>query len=142
MTAVLTAEQVERIAPCLANGPASYVLVFAGRVADTGRDPLPLMKRAVDIIRPWHQIQLIWASPRELLNLFHAESVGCHVITMTPDLLKKLELVGKDLNAYSLDTVKIFYEHATRAGYRLNGKAISTAGKPQGLATDSADSTD
>ena len=98
-------------------------------MADTGRDPLPLMKAAVETIRPWRQIELIWASPRELLNLFHAESIGCHVITMTPDLLKKLELVGKDLNAYSLDTVKMFYEDAARAGYRLTVGVAATSGK-------------
>jgi transaldolase len=119
VTAVMTEEQVRRIAPCLSQGAASYISVFAGRIADTGRDPIPLMKDAVDVIRQWPQIELIWASPRELLNVFHADSLGCHVITVTPDVFKKLELVGKDLGAYSLETVRMFYEDAARAGYSL-----------------------
>jgi transaldolase len=129
ITAVMTSEQVERIAPCLANGPFSYISIFAGRIADTGVDPLPIMEAAVETIRPWRQIELIWASPRELLNVFHADGVGCHVITITADVLKKLELVGKDLNTYSLETVKMFYEDATRAGYTLEKRyaAISKA---------------
>jgi transaldolase len=120
VTALLTSGQVERILPALANGPRSYVSVFAGRIADTGRDPVPLMKAAVDAARVVPQTELIWASPRELLNVFHAESAGCQVITMTPDLLKKLELVGKDLGEYSLDTVKMFYEDAKRAGFSFS----------------------
>jgi transaldolase len=125
ITAVMTVEQVRRIAPCLAKGPASYVSVFAGRIADTGVDPIPIMKAALEMIEPWPHIELIWASPRELLNVFHADSVGCHVITVTADVLKKLELVGKDLNEYSLDTVKMFYEDATRAGYRLERRFVA-----------------
>jgi transaldolase len=120
VTAVMTMEQVRRVAPCLSRSPASYISIFAGRIADTGRDPLPIMQEAVEFLSPWPNIELIWASPRELLNLFHAESVGCHVITMTPDLLKKVQLVGKDLTDYSLDTVKMFYHDARHAGYRLD----------------------
>jgi transaldolase len=119
VTAVMTEEQVRRIARCLSHSAASYISVFAGRIADTGRDPIPLMRSALDVIRQWPQIELIWASPRELLNVFHADSLGCHVITVTPDVLKKLELVGKNLDTYSLETVKMFYEDAARAGYSL-----------------------
>jgi transaldolase len=93
--------------------------VFAGRIADTGYDPLPLMAAAVELLRIAPAAELIWASPRELLNIFHAESVGCHIITVTNDILKKLALVGKDLDDYSLDTVKMFFDDATRAGFAL-----------------------
>jgi transaldolase len=91
--------------------------VFAGRVADTGIDPVPLMTEAIQILKPLSNTELIWASPRELLNIFHADAIGCHVITVTNDILKKLSLVGKDLDAYSLDTVKMFYEDARAAGF-------------------------
>ena len=103
----------------LGSGPAAYVSVFAGRVADTGRDPVPMMAEAVRILKPFPNQELIWASPRELLNIFHADQVGCHVITVTNDVLKKLELVGKDLDAYSLETVKMFYTDAQAAGFKL-----------------------
>jgi transaldolase len=129
VTAILTAEQVEKIVPCLINGPASFISVFAGRIADTGRDPVPVMQAAMNLIRSWPQIELIWASPRELLNLFHAENIGCHVITMTTDLLKKMELVGKNLELYSLDTVKMFYEDAARSGYQLERRIATTTSK-------------
>jgi transaldolase len=95
------------------------VSVFAGRIADTGRDPLPLMAAAVELLRPNPLAELIWASPRELLNIFHADQVGCHVITVTNDILKKLSLVGFDLSDYSLDTVKMFHRDAADAGFRL-----------------------
>jgi len=127
VTAILTEEQVKGIVPCLINGPASYVSIFAGRIADTGRDPVPVMRAAMNLIRPWPQIELIWASPRELLNLFHAENIGCHVITMTADLLKKMELVGKDLDRYSLDTVKMFYDDAARSGFQLERRIATTS---------------
>ena len=119
ITALTTLEQVKASHDALAKGPAAYVSVFAGRVADTGRDPLPIMTRAVEILRPSPQVELIWASPRELLNIFQADIIGCHVITVTHDILKKLSLVGKDLNEYSLDTVKMFYDDAQKAGYKL-----------------------
>jgi transaldolase len=119
VTALMTLEQVRAIAGALAGGPPSFVSVFAGRIADTGRDPLPLMAEAVELLRPYPNQQLIWASPRELLNLFHADAAGCHVITMTNDLLKKLALVGKDLSDYSLDTVRMFHGDAAQAGYVL-----------------------
>jgi transaldolase len=119
VTAVMTLDQVRVIGECLANGPASYVSVFAGRIADTGRDPVPHMAAAVELLRPHPNIELIWASPRELLNILQADSIGCHIITVTNDVLKKLDLVGKDLGDYSLDTVRMFYGDARQAGYQL-----------------------
>lgn len=119
VTALLALDQVRDIAPCLADGPTGYVSVFAGRIADTGRDPMPIMAAAVELLRPNPHLELIWASPRELLNIFHAEAVGCHIITVTHDLLRKLNLVGKDLHEYSLETVRMFYDDAQKAGYTL-----------------------
>ena len=101
------------------DGAPSYISVFAGRVADTGRDPVPHMAEAVRILRKYPQIELIWASPRELLNIFQADAIGCQVITVTHDVLKKLQLVGKDLDEYSLETVKMFFNDAQKAGFRL-----------------------
>jgi transaldolase len=95
------------------------VSVFAGRVADTGRDPMPLMADAALALRPQPQQRLIWASPREVLNVLQADAVGCHVITATAELIRKLPLFGKDLTAYSLETVRMFYDDARRAGYRV-----------------------
>ncbi|MDB5292379.1 MAG: Transaldolase [Phycisphaerales bacterium] len=122
VTALMTLSQVREVSAALAQGPESYISVFAGRIADTGRDPVPLMTSAVEIMRPYPRQQLIWASPRELLNIFQADAVGCHIITVTNDVLKKLELVGKDLSDYSLETVKMFHEDATKAGYTLPGR--------------------
>jgi transaldolase len=119
VTALMTLEQVRVISNALENHAPSYISVFAGRIADTGRDPMPLMKEAVQIMSPYKTQELIWASPRELLNIFHADEIGCHVITVTHDVLKKLSLVGKELNEYSLDTVKMFHEDALKAGYQL-----------------------
>jgi transaldolase len=119
VTAMMTLAQVRDISQKLAGGPPACVSVFAGRVADTGRDPSPLMAAAVEMLVPTPNIELIWASPRELLNVFQADDVGCHIITATNDILKKLGLVGKDLDEYSLDTVKMFKGDAESAGYRL-----------------------
>ncbi len=119
VTALLTLDQVRRVSDSLAEGPASKISVFAGRIADTGRDPVSVMAAAVELLRPYPNLELIWASPRELLNLFQAEAIGCHIITMTIDLLKKLSLVGKDLHEYSRETVVMFYDDARKAGYRL-----------------------
>jgi len=119
VTALMTLEQVRIASESLVDGPSAKVSVFAGRIADTGRDPVPLMAAAVELLRPYPNLELIWASPRELLNVFQADAVGCHIITATPDILKKLELIGKDLSEYSLDTVKMFYEDARKAGYEL-----------------------
>ena len=119
VTALTTNEQVKAVLACLSPNTASCISVFAGRVADTGCDPLPLMAEAVQLISANPKAELIWASPRELLNIFHAEQVGCQIITVTHDILGKLALVGKDLNEYSLDTVKMFYNDATAAGFKI-----------------------
>jgi transaldolase len=119
VTALMTLEQVRDCALALAGGPPSFVSVFAGRIADTGRDPLPLMAAAVELLRLSPQAELIWASPREVLNVYQADAVGCHVITATFDILKKLKLEGKDLTEYSLDTVKMFRRDAVEAGFEL-----------------------
>jgi len=119
VTALMTLQQVKEVAAALAGGPPAYVSMFAGRIADTGRDPVPIMAEAVDILRPYPNVELIWASPRELLNICQADSVGCHIITATHDLLHKLALVGKDLDDYSLDTVKMFHRDAAQAGFEL-----------------------
>lgn len=119
VTALMTLDQVQEASQALAESPAAYISVFAGRIADTGRDPIPVMAAAVELLRSYPHQELIWASPRELLNVFQADSVGCHIITATNDILKKLLLVGKDLHDYSLDTVKMFYSDAQQAGYQL-----------------------
>jgi transaldolase len=120
VTALCTLGQVHETAQALKGGAPSVISVFAGRVADTGRDPVPLMRAALEICAAADpRIELLWASPRELLNLVQAAEVGCHIITVTPDLLKKLELVGKDLGEFSLDTVKMFHRDAADAGYEL-----------------------
>jgi len=119
VTALLTLEQVECVTEAVGGGAPSCVSVFAGRIADTGRDPVPMMARAVEILRGAPAAELIWASPRELLNIFQADEIGCHIITVTNDILKKLALVGKDLGDYSLDTVKMFYDDGRKAGFTL-----------------------
>src|SRR6185437_172530 len=106
VTAVMTLDQVREVAACLAPATPAIVSVFAGRIADTGRDPVPHMAEAVNILRERPEAELIWASPRELLNIFQADAVGCHIITVTNDVLAKLSLVGKDLDVYSLETVE------------------------------------
>jgi transaldolase len=119
VTALLSLDQVSEMTEAVAGGAAACISVFAGRVADTGCDPVPLMARAVDILRGAPNTELVWASPRELLNLFQADAVGCHIITVTNDILKKLCLVGRCLEDYSLETVKMFHEDAKSAGYEL-----------------------
>jgi transaldolase len=119
VTAVLTLEQVSAAMLCLTSPTPSCISVFAGRVADTGVDPLPLMKSAIELTRRYSHIELIWASPRELFNVVQACEIGCHIITVTEDILRKLHLLGKDLRSYSLDTVRMFYDDAVRAGYTL-----------------------
>jgi len=119
VTALLTLDQVRQVSAALGGGAPSCVSVFAGRIADTGRDPVPLMAAAVEIVSSYPNMELIWASPRELLNIFQADSIGCHIITATPDILKKLPLVGKNLHDYSLDTVKMFYDDAVKSGFTL-----------------------
>lgn len=119
VTAMMPLRQVRDLAQCLAGGAPAYVSVFAGRIADTGCDPVPLMAAAVELLRAVPTAELIWASPRELLNIFQADDIGCHIITVTNDILKKLPLCGKDLGDYSLDTVKLFYNDAQKAGFSL-----------------------
>ncbi len=119
VTALMTLEQVRNVVASLDPYVPSYVSVFAGRIADTGYDPLPMMTKAVEILKAAPASELIWASPRELLNIFQADDIGCHVITVTNDILKKLHLVGYDLDKYSLDTVKMFYKDAVEAGFKL-----------------------
>jgi transaldolase len=119
VTALMTEEQVTEVCTSLAGTPGAYVSVFAGRVADTGRDPMPLMRRNAAICDDMPNVELIWASPRELLNVFQADAAGVHVITATHDILAKLELVGKDLGMYSRETVIMFYKDALAAGFTL-----------------------
>ena len=119
ITAIMTLQQVEEVASVLVPSVPSYVSVFAGRIADTAVDPLPLMTKTVSILKALPDCELIWASPRELLNIFQADSIGCHIITVTNDILKKLPLINRDLNEFSLDTVKMFYNDAIDAGYKL-----------------------
>jgi len=128
VTALMTLSQVRTSAAWLTGGPGGYISVFAGRIADTGRDPIRMMAESVKLLQAYPGVKLIWASPREVLNLFHAEMAGCHVITMTNDLLKKLSLIGKDLQEHSLDTVKMFYEDGKKAGYDLRKVAAAAAG--------------
>lgn len=118
-TALLALEQVQHVAEALKGGAPSYISVFAGRVADTGVDPVPLMKSALEIMAPEPKCQLVWASPRELLNIFQADEIGCHIITVTSDVLKKIPLVGKDLHDYSLETVQMFHKDAAHSEYKL-----------------------
>ena len=119
VTAIFTLEQVQAVADALRGGAPSYVSVFAGRVADTGVDPIPHMQRCLEILEDVPTAELLWASPRELLNIVQADSIGCHIITATPDILKKLANLGKDLSEFSLETVEMFYRDAQSAGFTL-----------------------
>jgi transaldolase len=119
VTAVMTEAQVERVCAALSGTPGAYVSVFAGRLADTGRDPIPAMRRNASVCAGAKNVELIWASPRELLNVFQADAAGVHIITATSDILAKLGLVGKDLDEYSLETVRMFHRDAAAAGFTL-----------------------
>jgi transaldolase len=119
VTAILTLAQVETVASVAAAGARTIVSVFAGRVADTGVDPVPLMTKAVALLKQLPKAELLWASPRELLNVIQANECGCHIITATPDIIAKIALIGRDLQEYSLETVKMFYDDARAAGYKL-----------------------
>jgi transaldolase len=119
VTALMTVGQVEVASAALADGPPAIVSVFAGRIADTGRDPLPLMRAALAAMAPYPQLKLLWASPREILNVRQADDIGVHIITVTTDLLKKLDLFGRDLEDFSLETVRMFHHDAVAAGYLL-----------------------
>jgi transaldolase len=119
VTAIMTNEQVKAVAAALAKDVPAIVSVFAGRIADTGRDPVPLMSEAVALLKDRPQAELLWASPRELLNIFQADEIGCHIITVTGDVIRKLALVGKDLDGYSLETVAMFYRDAQTAAFTI-----------------------
>ncbi len=119
VTAILTLEQVQNVADALKDGPDSIVSVFAGRIADTGVDPVPVMQEALTLLEVAPKAELLWASPREVLNIYQADNIGCHIITATNDLIRKLALGGKDLAEYSLETVQMFYDDAQSAGYTL-----------------------
>jgi transaldolase len=119
VTALMTADQVKQVAACLDPNVPAIISVFAGRIADTGLDPVPVMQRCLQHLASKPKAELLWASPRELLNIFQADEIGCHIITVSHDVLGKLSLVGKDLDEYSLDTVKMFHKDATAAGYDI-----------------------
>ena len=125
ITAVMTLDQVKRITERLHADTPAIISVFAGRIADTGRDPVPVMAESVRIMKAKPKSELIWASPRELLNIFQADDVGCHIITATNDILKKLSLVGKDLDQYSLETVEMFCKDASAAGFKIATRAAA-----------------
>jgi len=122
VTAIMTERQVQDVANAIDSKTPTVVSVFAGRVADTGVDPVPMMSRCLDILKDRPKAELLWASPRELMNIFHADRINCHIITVTSDLLKKLAFVGKDLDEFSLETVKMFYQDACAAGYDIPSK--------------------
>jgi transaldolase len=119
VTAIMTLRQVESVIPVLDPSVPSYISVFAGRIADTGRDPELIISESLDLIRDLSSTELIWASPRELLNVFQADKNGCHIITATKDILNKIDLIGKDLDLYSLETVKMFYTDAKASGFTI-----------------------
>ena len=119
VTALMTVAQVEQVAAASEGGPGHVVSVFAGRIADTGRDPIPLMTEALAVLAADPKLELLWASPREVLNIKQAEEVGVHIITVTHDLLAKMAGFGKDLDQFSLETVQMFFDDAAAAGFRL-----------------------
>ena len=119
VTAMMTVAQVQGVLNALSKGPGGYVSVFAGRVADAGINPLPIMKEVVDILSDYPSIELIWASPRELYNVVQANEIGCHIITATNDILRKLPTLGKNLDQFSVETVRMFFDDATEAGYSI-----------------------
>jgi transaldolase len=124
VTAIMTVPQVEAIVAALEGGSPSYISIFAGRIADTGRDPLPMVSECLSMMQSLPGSEMIWASPREILNIFQADALGCHIITVTHDLLKKLQNVGRDLDDFSLDTVKMFYRDAVAAGFSLTPSKV------------------
>ena len=119
ITAMMTLQQVRDVAEVLSPESSAFVSVFAGRIADSGRDPIPIMKEAIKILKSRPRAELLWASPREALNFIQAEAIGCHIITATPQILAKAELFGKDLDDFSLDTVKMFYDDAKTSGFTI-----------------------
>ena len=122
VTALMTLAQVRTVCDALVPGPAACISIFAGRIADTGRDPVPIMAAAVEMVQAYPGAEIIWASPRELLNVVQADAIGCHIITATPDILAKLPSLGKDLDEFSLETVKMFRDDGLTAGFTLSGR--------------------
>jgi transaldolase len=120
VTAVFTIEQMIKVLPYMACSNGGYISIFAGRIADAGIDPMPIMTEAVEILKAYNNIELIWASPREVFNIIQADQIKCHIITATDDILKKLDLLGKDLSEFSLETVKMFFNDAATAGFNIN----------------------
>ena len=127
VTALMTLAQVRTVCQALVAGPAACISVFAGRIADSGRDPVPIMAAAVQMVHAYPNVEVIWASPRELLNVVQADAIGCHIITATPDILAKLPTLGKDLDEFSLETVKMFRDDGVKAGFTLSGRPLSAA---------------
>lgn len=126
VTAIMTAEQVRSVLEHIRPEASGFLSVFAGRIADTGRDPVPVIREAVRLVSSYPKLGIIWASPRELLNIFQADEAGCHVITVASDILRKLPLVGKDLTEYSLETVAMFHQDAEKAGYGIPTGSLAT----------------
>ena len=122
ITAVFTTEQTEEIVDSLAPETANIISIFAGRIADAGTDPVPVMKNCLNVIKSKPKTELLWASPREVLNLLQADEIGCHIITITNDLLQKTKLIGKSLEEYSKETVEMFFNDASEAGYKIETK--------------------
>jgi transaldolase len=127
ITAMMTLDQLRIVAARLDGATPAIVSIFAGRIADTGRDPVPIMQDAVALLRPHPNVELLWASPREVLNIVQADAIGCHIITLTTGLLRKMALFGKDLEGYSLETVEMFYRDAQAAGYSISVDRIAAA---------------
>ena len=119
VTAMMTVDQVKKVLPGLSKGVGGYISVFAGRIADAGHDPLPVMENVMKLLSETSNVELIWASPRELYNVVQANSIDCHIITATNNILNKLSIIGKDLNQFSLETVQMFYDDANEAGYYI-----------------------
>ena len=119
ITAIMTLEQVRLVSESVIGGPSCFVSVFAGRIADTGVDPVPLMRQALKILKIAPNAELLWASPREVFNVYQAESIGCHIITATNDILKKLNMKAKDLTEFSQETVQMFHQDAQASGFKL-----------------------
>lgn len=118
-TAIMTIEQVEKIIPSMINCHSGYISIFAGRIADTGVDPLPIMKEAVDLVENYQNLKILWASSREVYNIIQADKIGCHIITVTNEIFNKMSMLGKDLNELSLETVKMFYNDSLESGFKL-----------------------
>ncbi len=125
VTAMTLYDQVAAAAPALAKGCGGILSVFAGRIADAGQDPVPIMKKCLEFLTDYPNVELLWASPRELYNIVQAEMIGCHIITVTEDILKKLPLLGSKLEQVSLDTVRMFYNDAHAAGYKIQSALIN-----------------